>query len=151
MPRGVKVVIAIGKARPTVVTAFKALDLAGKDDALKIFTLGFLTGLSATPLLTWIACLRHTRSGDLQNKFRPKHLPRDNAFMYYLEPKVALVGFSQNRCLTLFEYPHPLIDLLHAIYHETKVHKFYTYISLMSAFCISLNFDLSTCRSHVFS
>ncbi|ERN04899.1 hypothetical protein AMTR_s00080p00046380 [Amborella trichopoda] len=40
------------------------------------------------------------------------------AFLYSLEHKVPLIGFSQDRCVTLFDYP--LIDSLHTVYFEPK-------------------------------
>ena len=41
------------------------------------------------------------------------------AFLYSLEHKVPLVGFSQDRCFSMFE--DPLVDSLHDVYHEPKV------------------------------
>lgn len=44
------------------------------------------------------------------------------ACLYSWEHKVPLIAFSQDRCLTLFS--HPLVDSLHTVYHEPKVHSF---------------------------
>ena len=41
------------------------------------------------------------------------------AFLYSLEHKIPLVGFSQDRCFSMFE--DPLVDSLHEVYHEPKV------------------------------
>ncbi|KAJ6957542.1 endoribonuclease YBEY, chloroplastic isoform X2 [Populus alba] len=40
------------------------------------------------------------------------------ACLYSWEHRVPLIAFSNDRCLTLFE--HPLVDLLHTVYHEPK-------------------------------
>ncbi|KAF6160637.1 hypothetical protein GIB67_019577 [Kingdonia uniflora] len=108
MSRGVKVVIATGKARPAVVTALRAVDLAGKDGVVSEFSPGvFLQGL----------LVYGTQGREICKINLDPNICRE-AFMYSLEHKVALVAFSQDRCLTLFE--HPLIDSLHTIFHEPK-------------------------------
>jgi hypothetical protein len=40
------------------------------------------------------------------------------AFLYSSEHQVPLVGFSQDRIITLFD--HPLINALHTVYFEPK-------------------------------
>jgi hypothetical protein len=48
-----------------------------------------------------------------------RHLVMLQAFLYSLEHKIPLVGFSQDRCFSMFE--DPLVDSLHDVYHEPKV------------------------------
>lgn len=106
--RGVKVVIATGKARPAVLDIFKMVDLAGKDGIVSEFSPGvFLQGL-----------LVYGRQG--QEIFRSNldlNVCRE-ACLYSLENKVPLIAFCEGRCLTLFH--DPLVDSLHTIYHEPK-------------------------------
>ncbi|KAL5714365.1 hypothetical protein ACHQM5_016338 [Ranunculus cassubicifolius] len=108
MSRGVKVVVATGKARPAVITALEMVDLAGKDGILSEYTPGvFLQGL-----------LVYGRQGrEIFRRNLDQNVCRE-AFLYSLEHKVPLVAFCQDRCLTLFD--HPLVESLHAIYHEPK-------------------------------
>eukprot|EP00262_Sarcandra_glabra_P013612 TRINITY_DN3818_c0_g2_i1.p1 TRINITY_DN3818_c0_g2~~TRINITY_DN3818_c0_g2_i1.p1 ORF type:complete len:588 (-),score=122.17 TRINITY_DN3818_c0_g2_i1:33-1796(-) len=106
--RGVKVVIATGKARPAVISVLKMVDLAGKDGVVSEFSPGvFLQGLLVYGRQGHEICRRNLD----QNVCR-------EAFMYSLEHNVPLVAFSQDRCLTLFD--HPFVDSLHTIYHEPK-------------------------------
>ncbi|PIA56221.1 hypothetical protein AQUCO_00700519v1 [Aquilegia coerulea] len=108
MSRGVKIVVATGKARPAVISALKMVDLAGKDGIVSELSPGvFLQGL-----------LVYGRQG--QEIFRRNLDPSvcKEAFLYSLEHKVPLVAFCQDRCLTLFD--HPLVESLHTIYHEPK-------------------------------
>ncbi|XP_057477400.1 endoribonuclease YBEY, chloroplastic-like isoform X2 [Actinidia eriantha] len=108
LSRGVKVVIATGKARPAVISALKMVDLAGKDGIISEFSPGvFLQGL-----------LVYGRQG--REIFRRNLDPNvcREAFLYSLEQKIPLIAFSEDRCLTLFD--HPLVDSLHTIYHEPK-------------------------------
>ncbi|OVA12472.1 Endoribonuclease YbeY [Macleaya cordata] len=108
MSRGVKVVIATGKARPAVISALKAVDLVGKDGIVSECSPGvFLQGL-----LVYGIQGREIFRGSLDS-----NVCRE-AFLYSWEHKVPLVAFGQDRCLTLFE--HPLIDSLHLVYHEPK-------------------------------
>ncbi|KAH1094495.1 hypothetical protein AAZX31_14G129600 [Glycine max] len=106
--RGVKIVIATGKARPAVIDIFKMVDLAGKDGIVSEFSPGvFLQGL-----------LVYGRQG--QEIFRSnldQNVCRE-ACLYSLENKVPLIAFCEGRCLTLFR--DPLVDSLHTIYHEPK-------------------------------
>ncbi|XP_057720264.1 endoribonuclease YBEY, chloroplastic [Arachis stenosperma] len=106
--RGVKIVIATGKARPAVIDVFKMVDLAGKDGIVSEFSPGvFLQGL-----------LVYGRQG--------KEIFRSNldlsvcreACLYSLENKIPLIAFCEGRCLTLFH--DPLVDSLHTTYHEPK-------------------------------
>ncbi|KAG2389797.1 Endoribonuclease protein [Vigna angularis] len=106
--RGVKIVIATGKARPAVIDIFKTVDLAGKDGIVSEFSPGvFLQGL-----------LVYGRQG--QEIFRSNLDPNvcKEACLYSLESKVPLIAFCEGRCLTLFH--DPLVDSLHTIYHEPK-------------------------------
>lgn len=106
--RGVKIVIATGKARPAVIDIFKMVDLAGKDGIVSEFSPGiFLQGL-----------LVYGRQG--QEIFRSNLDPNicREACLYSLEHKVPLIAFCEGRCLTLFH--DPLVDSLHTIYHEPK-------------------------------
>ncbi|KAL2318167.1 hypothetical protein Fmac_032043 [Flemingia macrophylla] len=106
--RGVKIVIATGKARPAVINIFKMVDLAGNDGIVSEFSPGvFVQGL-----------LVYGRQG--QEIFRSKLDPNicREACLYSLESKVPLVAFCEGRCLTLFH--DPLVDSLHTIYHEPK-------------------------------
>ncbi|OIW14414.1 hypothetical protein TanjilG_20860 [Lupinus angustifolius] len=106
--RGVKIVIATGKARPAVIDIFKMVDLAGKDGIVSEFSPGvFLQGL-----------LVYGRQG--QEIFRSNLDPNvcREVCLYSLEHKVPLVAFAEGRCLTLFH--DPLVDSLHTVYHEPK-------------------------------
>ncbi|KAI9106530.1 hypothetical protein K1719_022058 [Acacia pycnantha] len=108
LSRGVKIVIATGKARPAVIDIFKAVDLAGKDGVVSEFSPGvFLQGL-----------LVYGRQG--REIFRSNLDPNvcREACIYSLENKVPLIAFCEGRCLTLFD--HPLVDSVHTVYHEPK-------------------------------
>ncbi|KAF5461649.1 hypothetical protein F2P56_017727 [Juglans regia] len=106
--RGVKVVIATGKARPAVISILKMVDLSGKDGVVSEFSPGvFLQGL-----------LVYGRQG--REVFR-RNLDPDvcrEACLYSWENKIPLIAFTKDRCLTLFD--HSLVDSLHTIYHEPK-------------------------------
>ncbi|KAL5783347.1 hypothetical protein ACOSP7_008376 [Xanthoceras sorbifolium] len=108
LSRGVKVVIATGKARPAAINVLKMVDLAGRDGIISESSPGvFLQGL-----------LVYGRQG--REIFR-RNLEPDvcrEACMYSWEHKVPLIAFSEGRCLTLFD--HPLVDSLHTVYHEPK-------------------------------
>ncbi|XP_030947382.1 endoribonuclease YBEY, chloroplastic [Quercus lobata] len=121
MSRGVKVVIATGKARPAVIESLKMVDLAGKDGIVSEFSLGvFLQGL-----------IVYGRQG--REIFR-RNLDPDvcrEAYLYSWENKVPLVAFTKDRCLTLFD--HPLVDSVHTIYHESKAEVIPSVESLLAA------------------
>ncbi|XP_030445025.2 endoribonuclease YBEY, chloroplastic-like isoform X1 [Syzygium oleosum] len=108
LSRGVKVVIATGKARPAVINILKTVDLAGKDGVISQFTPGvFVQGL-----------LVYGRQG---REIYRRNLDPDvcrEAFIYSREHGIPLIAFCEDRCLTLFE--HPLVDSLHTIYREPK-------------------------------
>ncbi|XP_058074130.1 endoribonuclease YBEY, chloroplastic [Magnolia sinica] len=106
--KGVKVVIATGKARPAVISALKMVDLAGKDGVVSEFSPGvFLQGL-----------LVYGRQGrEISRRNLDPNICRE-AFLYSWEHKVPVVAFSQDRCLTLFD--DPVVDSLHTVYHEPK-------------------------------
>ncbi|GFQ01519.1 putative phosphatase m6_spy0533 [Phtheirospermum japonicum] len=106
--RGVKVVIATGKARPAVINIFKMVNLAGKDGIISEFSPGvFVQGL-----------LVYGRQG--REIFRRNLDPSicKEALLYSLKHKIPIIAFSDDRCLTLFE--HPLVDSLHTVYREPK-------------------------------
>ncbi|KAK7293848.1 hypothetical protein RJT34_16725 [Clitoria ternatea] len=106
--RGVKIVIATGKARPAVIDIFKMVDLAGKDGIVSEFSPGvFLQGL-----LVYGKQGREIFRSNLDQKVCRE------ACLYSLECKVPLIAFSEERCLTLFH--DPLVDSLHTMYHEPK-------------------------------
>ncbi|XP_076954074.1 endoribonuclease YBEY, chloroplastic-like [Bidens hawaiensis] len=106
--RGVKVVIATGKARPAAVNLLKTVDLAGRDGIASEYSPGvFLQGLLVY--------------GTQGQEIHRRNLDIDvckEAFHYSVEHNIPLVAFSENRCLTLFG--HPLVDSLHTIYNEPK-------------------------------
>ncbi|CAK7353118.1 unnamed protein product [Dovyalis caffra] len=106
--KGVKVVIATGKARPAVIDILKAVDLAGKDGVISETSPGvFLQGL-----------IVYGRQGREIFRCNLDLSVCREACLYSWEHKVPLIAFSNDRCLTLFE--HPLVDSLHTIYHEPK-------------------------------
>ncbi|KAK1408147.1 hypothetical protein QVD17_39781 [Tagetes erecta] len=109
--RGVKVVIATGKARPAALAILKTVDLAGKDGIASEYSPG-----------VFIQCFEGLLVYGTQGReIHRRNLDRDicrEAFHYSLEHNVPLVAFSENRCLTLFN--HPLVDSLHTIYYEPK-------------------------------
>ncbi|CAK8570205.1 unnamed protein product [Lathyrus sativus] len=106
--RGVKIVIATGKARPAVIDIFKSVDLAGKDGIVSEFSPGvFVQGL-----------LVYGRQG---REIYRSNLDPDvcrEACLYSLENKVPLIAFCEGRCLSLFH--DPLVDSLHTMYREPK-------------------------------
>lgn len=106
--RGVNIIIATGKTRPAAISALQMVDLAGQDGILSKSSPGvFIQGL----LVYGIQGLELYR----------KNLDPDvckEAFLYSLEQQIPLVGFSEDRTVTLFD--HPLIDALHAVYFEPK-------------------------------
>ncbi|KAB1204333.1 Sugar phosphatase YidA [Morella rubra] len=108
LSRGVKVVIATGKARPAVLSMLKMVDLAGLEGVVSEFSPGvFLQGL-----------LVYGRQG--REIFRRNLDPNvcREACHYSWENKVPLIAFTKDRCLTLFDHPH--VDSLHTVYHEPK-------------------------------
>ncbi|CAL5206514.1 unnamed protein product [Lathyrus oleraceus] len=106
--RGVKIVIATGKARPAVIDIFKSVDLAGKDGIVSEFSPGvFVQGL-----------LVYGRQGrEIYRSNLDPNVCRE-ACLYSLENKVPLIAFCEGRCLSLFH--DPLVDSLHTIYREPK-------------------------------
>ncbi|KAK6927328.1 hypothetical protein RJ641_005919 [Dillenia turbinata] len=109
LSRGVKVVIATGKARPSVMDIFRPLDLTGKDGVVSEASPGvFLQGL-----------LVYGRQG---HEIFTRNLDPDvcrEILLYSLESKVPVVAFCEDRCLSLFD--HPLVDSVHTEYHEPKL------------------------------
>ncbi|KAF3446720.1 hypothetical protein FNV43_RR11900 [Rhamnella rubrinervis] len=106
--RGVKVVIATGKTRQAVLSAFKVVDLTGKGGIVSQVSPGvFLQGL-----------LVYGREGrEIYRMNLDPNVCRE-ACLYSWENKVPLIAFSEGRCLTLFD--HPMVDSLHTVYHEPK-------------------------------
>ncbi|CAB4297006.1 unnamed protein product [Prunus armeniaca] len=106
--RGVKVVIATGKARPAVMRIFKEVDLAGEDGIVSEFSPGvFLQGL-----------LVYGRQGrEIFRRNLDANVCRE-ACLYSLGTEVPLIAFTEDRCLTLFD--HPLVDSMHTVYQEQK-------------------------------
>ncbi|XP_008466080.2 endoribonuclease YBEY, chloroplastic [Cucumis melo] len=121
LSRGVKVVIATGKARPAVISILEKAGLAGKDGAVSEFSPGvFLQGL-----------LVYGRQG---KEIYRRNLDQDvcrGACLYSLEKKVPLIAFGEGRCLTLFD--HPLADALHTVYHEPKAEVMSSVENLLAA------------------
>lgn len=106
--RGVKIMIATGKTRPAAISALELVDLAGEGGVVSKFSPGvFLQGL-----------LVYGKQGlELYNRNLDPDICKE-AFLYSLEHQFPLVGFSQDRIVTLFD--HPLIDALHTVYYEPK-------------------------------
>ncbi|MBA0597769.1 hypothetical protein Gorai_007562 [Gossypium raimondii] len=106
--RGLKIVIATGKARPAAITVLQMVDLAGKDGIISEHSPGvFLQGLLVYGI----------NGREIFKRNLDPNVCRE-AGHYSLEHKVPLVAFCQDRCLTLFN--HPLVDTLHTVYHEPK-------------------------------
>ncbi|KAF8388878.1 hypothetical protein HHK36_025559 [Tetracentron sinense] len=139
--RGVKVVIATGKARPSAIRAMKMVDLAGKDGIVSEFSPGvFLQGLLVYGRqgreifrrnLDSNVCREFELHGRLFVVSKKKLFSKLQAFLYSWEHKVPLAAFGEDRCLTLFD--HPLIDSLHTIYHDTKAEVMPTVEHLLAA------------------
>ncbi|KAK6236795.1 hypothetical protein SCA6_012132 [Theobroma cacao] len=106
--RGVKIVIATGKARPSAISVLQMVDLAGKDGILSEHSPGvFLQGLLVYGI----------KGREIFRRNLDPNVCRE-AGRYSLEHKVPLIAFCEDRCLTLFD--HPLVDTLHTVYHEPK-------------------------------
>ncbi|XP_068343923.1 endoribonuclease YBEY, chloroplastic-like [Pyrus communis] len=106
--RGVKIVIATGKARPAVIRVFKEVDLTGKDGIVSEFSPGvFLQGL----------LVYGTQGREIFRMNLDTDVCRE-ACRYSLENEVPLIAFTEDRCLSL--YDHPLVDSMHTVYHEQK-------------------------------
>ncbi|KAL4283736.1 hypothetical protein GQ457_16G001350 [Hibiscus cannabinus] len=106
--RGLKIVIATGKARPAAISVLQMVDLAGIDGIISDHTPGvFLQGLLVYGI----------NGREIFKRNLDPNVCRE-AGDYSLEHKIPLVAFCQDRCLTLFN--HPLVDTLHTVYHEPK-------------------------------
>ncbi|XP_021275492.1 uncharacterized protein LOC110410212 isoform X2 [Herrania umbratica] len=106
--RGVKIVVATGKARPSAISVLQMVDLAGKDGILSEHSPGvFLQGLLVYGI----------KGREIFRRNLDPNVCRE-AGHYSLEHKVPLIAFCEDRCLTLFD--HPLVDTLHTVYHEPK-------------------------------
>ncbi|KAL9675161.1 hypothetical protein QQ045_003362 [Rhodiola kirilowii] len=106
--RGIKVVIATGKARHAAKKVLEIVGLTGKDGIFSDSSPGvFVQGL-----------LVYGRNG--QQIFRQDLDPSvcREAFIYSRDHQIPLIAFCEDRCLTLFD--HPLVDTLHTVYHESK-------------------------------
>lgn len=106
--RGVKIVIATGKARPSAIHVLQMVDLAGKEGIISEHSPGvFLQGLLVYGI----------NGREIFKRNLDPNVCRE-AGHYSLEHKIPLVAFCGDRCLTLFD--HPLVDTLHTVYHEPK-------------------------------
>uniref|UniRef100_A0A7N0V739 Haloacid dehalogenase-like hydrolase family protein n=1 Tax=Kalanchoe fedtschenkoi TaxID=63787 RepID=A0A7N0V739_KALFE len=106
--RGIKVVIATGKARHAAKRVLEIVGLTGKGGIFSDYSPGvFVQGL-----------LVYGRNG--QQIFRQDLDPSicREAFIYSRDHGVPLIAFCEDRCLSLFD--HPLLDSLHTVYHEAK-------------------------------
>ncbi|KAG0611083.1 hypothetical protein M758_7G113900 [Ceratodon purpureus] len=109
---GVTVVIATGKTRPAAMAALAPVGLAGEGGVLSESTPGvFLQGLQV-----------FGKKGKLIQNIALDSSVVEETFKFSVEHNVALVGFTGDRCVTLFS--HPLIDELHDIYYEPKAEVF---------------------------
>ncbi|MQM16932.1 hypothetical protein Taro_049895 [Colocasia esculenta] len=105
--RGTNIVIATGKTRPAVESALKMANLAGIGITSQFSPGVFLQGL-----------LVYGRQGrEICRRNLDQNVCRE-AFQYSLEHQIPLVAFGQDQCFTLFD--HPLVESLHAMYHEPK-------------------------------
>ncbi|KAK1667189.1 hypothetical protein QYE76_055348 [Lolium multiflorum] len=106
--RGVNIVIATGKTRPAVIDALNMVDLSGRNGIASESSPGiFLQGLLVYGL----------GGREIYKRTLDQEVCRE-AFLYSLEHRIPLVGFSQDRCFSMFE--DPLVDSLHDVYHEPK-------------------------------
>ncbi|KAM0863528.1 hypothetical protein ACQ4PT_044543 [Festuca glaucescens] len=106
--RGVNIVIATGKTRPAVIDALNVVDLSGRTGIASESSPGiFLQGLLVYGL----------GGREIYKRTLDQEICRE-AFLYSLEHRIPLVGFSQDRCFSMFE--DPLVDSLHDVYHEPK-------------------------------
>ncbi|KAK4388797.1 Endoribonuclease YBEY, chloroplastic [Sesamum angolense] len=95
--------------------------VTGREKAVSVFTDQNL----ATSSVTWMtrrAAIDVLKTANLAGRdgiiseFSPGVFIQ--ALLYSLKHEVPIIAFSDDRCLTLFE--HPLVDLLHTVYHEPK-------------------------------
>jgi hypothetical protein len=113
MKIGVQVIIATGKTRPAALAALETVGLTGRGGALSHTSPGvFLQGLQV-----------YGKEGTILHSqlLDPKVV--SETFKFSVEHQVPLVGFSGDKCVTLFS--HPLIDTLHEVYYEPKVILFF--------------------------
>lgn len=108
MDAGVTAIIATGKTRPAAMAALRPVGLAGAGGLLSESTPGvFLQGLQV-----------FGRKGEIIQNITLDLGVVAETFKFSVEHQVPLVGFTGDRCVTLFS--HPLIDELHDIYYEPK-------------------------------
>lgn len=108
MEAGVTVVIATGKTRPAAMAALAPVGLAGEGGVLSESTPGvFLQGLQV-----------FGKNGKPIQNITLDSTVVAETFQFSVEHNVPLVGFTGDRCVTLFS--HPLIDELHEVYYEPK-------------------------------
>lgn len=108
MEGGVTVIIATGKTRPAAMAALAPVGLAGEGGLLSESTPGvFLQGLQV-----------FGKNGKPIQNITLDSTVVAETFQFSVEHQVPLVGFTGDRCVTLF--PHPLIDELHDVYYEPK-------------------------------
>ncbi|KAH9301487.1 hypothetical protein KI387_013070 [Taxus chinensis] len=122
--RGVKIIIATGKTRPAVISALQLVDLAGDDGIVsKAYPGVFLQG-----------SLVYGKQGlELYRRNLDPDVCKE-AFLFSLEHQIPLVGFSEDRIVTLFD--HPLIDALHTVYFEPKAEVMSSLEHLLSSVCV---------------
>jgi hydroxymethylpyrimidine pyrophosphatase-like HAD family hydrolase len=128
MKIGVQVIIATGKTRPAALAALETVGLTGRGGALSHTSPGvFLQGLQV-----------YGKEGTILHSqlLDPKVV--SETFKFSVEHQVPLVGFSGDKCVTLFS--HPLIDTLHEVYYEPKVILFFLFDSVV----VNLFFELSS-------
>lgn len=106
--RGVTIVIATGKARPAALSALEPVGLLGQDGVVTLQSPGvFLQGLRV-----------YGKEGRVVHSALLREDVCIEGYRFAEEHQVALIGFSGDRCVTLFD--HPKVQALHAIYYEPK-------------------------------
>ncbi|CAK9221486.1 unnamed protein product [Sphagnum jensenii] len=121
MKIGVQVIIATGKTRPAALAALETVGLTGRGGALSHTSPGvFLQGLQV-----------YGKEGTILHSqlLDPKVV--SETFKFSVEHQVPLVGFSGDKCVTLFS--HPLIDTLHEVYYEPKAEVMKSIDQIMNA------------------
>lgn len=106
--RGVTIVIATGKARPAAMAALEPVGLLGPGGVVSLQSPGvFLQGLMV-----------YGTEGRVIHSALLREDVCIEGYQFAEEHRVALVGFSGDRCVTLAD--HPKVRDLHAIYYEPK-------------------------------
>eukprot|EP00271_Cylindrocystis_brebissonii_P014287 TRINITY_DN3559_c0_g1_i1.p1 TRINITY_DN3559_c0_g1~~TRINITY_DN3559_c0_g1_i1.p1 ORF type:complete len:759 (-),score=98.35 TRINITY_DN3559_c0_g1_i1:657-2864(-) len=108
--RGVTVVIATGKARPAAMSALSTVGLVGTGprEVVSLESPGvFLQGLRV-----------YGREGAVVHSALLSEDVCAEGFAFADKHRTALIGFSGDRCVTLFD--HPLVEALHTIFYEPR-------------------------------